>query len=442
MGNYVAGIDFGTTKIVMLVGEKSAGGIKIVGYSEVPSTGVKRGEVVNIQKVMDSLKPCIEDINKQIEDLGYKLSEVYAGISGLNIRSKTDTLKRLRPKPEEWIMENEVAGMIEEMYNSKVEQNEKVLYVIPQSYNIDEHINVPPKDVVGMEGKEVEGYFRIIVGRINTARFIESVINKLGLRVKKMILNPIASGEAVLTEDEKELGAAVVDIGSGTTDVMIIQDYIVRHIAIIPFGGNSISEDIRQECEVSFHDAETLKIGHGSCLSEFASDKYISIPNKGIEVPYKKLYKIIEARVSEILATVAYEIEQSGYKDKLLAGIIITGGSSSLKHIEKLANVITGMKVRIAIPEKPILMSTSVESIFNPASATAAGLVIKGFEYEEIGKTVEPEVKDDVNRDLFGNPIEEASAKNPKKKKKSFRETLKNFTKTAKNDLFSDDNDA
>lgn len=159
MGNYVAAIDFGTTKVVTLVGEKSAGGVKIVGFSEAPSSGIKHGEVINIQKVMDSLKPCIDEVGKQVEDLGYKLNEVYVGISGQNVHSKTSTLRRLRSNPDELILESELTGMLEEMYHSSVEQNEKVLHVIHQSYNIDENINVPHKDVEGMVGKEVEGYW-------------------------------------------------------------------------------------------------------------------------------------------------------------------------------------------------------------------------------------------------------------------------------------------
>jgi cell division protein FtsA len=443
MGNYVAAIDFGTTKVVTLVGEKSAGGVKIVGFSEAPSSGIKHGEVINIQKVMDSLKPCIDEVGKQVEDLGYKLNEVYVGISGQNVHSKTSTLRRLRSNPDELILESELTGMLEEMYHSSVEQNEKVLHVIPQSYNIDENINVPHKDVEGMVGKEVEGYYRLIVGRSNPAKFIESVLKKSGLQVKKMILNPIASAEAVLSEDEKEIGAAVIDIGGGTTDVLIIKDHTVRHTAIIPFGGNSITEDIRQECEVSFHDAELLKIKHGSCLSEFAPDKVISIPNKGIEIAYKKLYKVIEARISEILATVAYEIEQSGYKEKLMGGIVITGASCELKHLEKIANVITGMKIRIAAPEKPVLMSTSLESVFTPSSATAAGLIISGFEDKEKNEQTETKVEEDITeRDLFGNPVNNNDASSSPKKKRSFREKFKQLTEKAKNDLFSNDNEA
>lgn len=407
--DYVAAIDLGTTKVVTIVGEKSAGGIKIVGYSEAPSNGVMRGEVVNIQKVLDSLTPTIKEVQQQVEDLEFQIKEVYVGIAGQNIRCDANSIKRHRINPSSLIEESEVQSMLQEMYQSRVAPGEEVLHVIPQSYNVDEHMCVD--DPVGMDGNEVDGNYRLFIGRANSAAHSGKVINRAGLNLKKLILEPIASAEAVLSPEDKELGVAMVDIGGGTTDLLIIKNDIIRHTAVIPFGGNSITEDIRQICGVSLKHAEALKRQHGSCISEYAQEgRVISIKGQGgvmsKEVSYKLLASAIEARVSEIIATVQFEIEKSGYKDKLSNGIVLTGGSANLNHIQNITKQITGMPVRIAFPDTSILMSTSREEVYKPSASTAVGLVIKGFELaEEEADAVQR--KEQGNVDIFGNPIKE-----------------------------------
>lgn len=448
MTEYIAAIDLGTTKVVTIVGEKSAGGIKIIGYSEAPSNGVMRGEVVNIQKVLDSLAPTIKEVQAQVEDLGVQIKNVYVGIAGQNIRCDSNSIKRHRINPSELINKGEIQSMLEEMYQSRVSPGEEVIHVIPQSYNIDEHMCI--NDPVGMDGKEVDGNYRLFIGRANSAAHSGKVINRAGLNLKKLILEPIASAEAVLSQDEKELGVAMVDIGGGTTDLLIIQDNIIRHTAVIPFGGNSITEDIRQICGVSLKHAEALKKQHGSCISEYAPEgKFIAIKGQGgvvsKEVPYKLLSSAIEARVSEIIATVQFEIEKSGYKDKLSSGIVLTGGSANLNHIQNITRQITGLPVRIAFPDSTILMSTSKEDVYKPSASTAVGLVIKGFELSE-----DEEYRQSVpvgNVDIFGNPIREEATKKTetsskpqvKRPKKNIQERLGSFF----DDMFkSTDNDA
>lgn len=386
MSNYVAAIDLGTTKVATIVGEKSAGGIKIIAYSEYPSNGIKRGEVLNIQKVLNALTPTIEDVNRQLEDEEFELEEVFVGIAGQAIRCTSASNKKIRMFPQDIITEKEVRAWTQEMYNYSVKPDERVLHVIPQSYNVDEHMYIT--EAAGMIGKDIEAFFRLFVGRANAVKSCKEVISRKGLSIKRMFLEPIASARAVISENDMELGVAVLDIGGGTSDLLIIEDNIIRHTAVIPFGGNSITEDIRQVCGVSFKDAEVLKKQHGSCLSEYAQQtKVINIPGRdgttSKQISFKLLSSVIEARISEILATVAYEIEQSGYKDKLRSGIRITGGSSRINHLQILAKHILGIEVSLAQPDSYCIMSTSVDDVFKPSCATAVGLILKGFDVLE-----------------------------------------------------------
>lgn len=447
MANYIAAIDLGTTKVATIVGEKSAGGIKIIAYSEFPSNGIKRGEVINIQKVLNALTPTIDEVNRQIEDEEFEMKEVYVGIAGQAIRCTSATNKKIRMFPQDIITEQEVCGWTQEMYNYSVNPGERVLHVIPQSYNVDEHMYVT--EAAGMIGKDIEALFRLFVGRANAVKSCAEVINRKGLKIQRMLLEPIASARAVLSENDMELGVAVVDIGGGTSDILIIENNVVRHTAVIPFGGNSITEDIRQICGVSFKDAEILKKQHGSCLSEYAQEsKVINIPGRDgtttKQISFKLLSSVIEARVSEILATVRYEIEESGYQGKLRAGVVLTGGSSRINHIQILAKHILETDVRLAQPDEFCIMSTSVDEVFKPSCSTAVGLILKGFDVlDGIGMDILtiPEHQDNsseaVQQGLFGeeeriplnNNDKEANKgkvkEKPAKPKKKFKDILK-----------------
>lgn len=388
MSNYVAAIDLGTTKVVTIVGEKTPVGMKIVGYSEAPSAGVMRGEVVNIQKVLDSLVPTIRKVEEQIE--GFHMTEAYVGIAGQNIRCEASSIKRNRSNPSALISQNEIDAMLKEVYDSRVSNGEKVLHVIPQSYIVDEHMGIVEGDVVGMDGKEIQGNYRLFIGRVNSAAHSEQVVKRAGIKLNQLVLEPIASAKALLTNDEKELGVAMVDIGGGTTDLLIYEDNIIRHTAVIPFGGNAITEDIRQICGVSLKHAEALKKLHGTCLTEFApEDKTIVIKGSNgevsKEVPFKLLASAIEARVSEIIATVMYEIEKSSFKDKLKSGIVITGGSANLTHLQNIFKQLTGYKIRIAGPDPNMVTPNSMEDIYKPSASTAVGLILCG---EELGSAI------------------------------------------------------
>jgi cell division protein FtsA len=382
MSNYVAAIDLGTTKVVTLVGERTDSGYRIVAFREAPSKGVLRGEVVNIQSVLDSLQPTIEDIKKE-ESI--EINEVYVGIAGQNIKCVSQRLSRNRGKADNLISDSEIDDMMREMSNSRVNAGEKILHVIPQSFNVDDHIGVD--NAKGMTGTRIEGDYKLFIGKINSVEHSKLVINRAGLRLRELILEPVASAKAVLSEDETELGVAMIDIGGGTTDLLIYHNNIIRHTAVIPFGGNSITEDLRQGCGVSLKNAEQMKIQYGSCYSEYAPEnKTVIIPGIGgresREVSFKVIAGIIEARVEEILEAVMYEIENSGYMDKLGAGIVITGGGSQLTNLRQFIKIKTGYDARIASPINNISYDTPSD-ICRPGSSTAFGLIMLGFENQD-----------------------------------------------------------
>ncbi|MEG0517470.1 MAG: cell division protein FtsA [Bacteroidales bacterium] len=387
MRNLIAAIDLGTTKVVSLVGEKTANGVKIIALSQAPSKGVMRGEVVNIQHVLDSMIPTIREVENTI---GEKINEVFVGIAGQNIRCATNGNQTIRVNPEELITTEEIDSITKNMYGTFCQGDEEVLHAIPQSYNIDDFMGV--NEPVGMIGKQISASFKLFIGKKNSAQYSNNVIKRAGLKLKELVLEPLASAMAILNEEEMEVGVAMVDIGGGTSDLLIIQDNIIRHAAVIPFGGNSITEDIRIGCGISSKHAEQLKIDHGSCYSAYAQEnKRVVIPGLGgresREISLKVLASIIEARVAEIMEAVDYEIEKSGYKKLIKGGMVLTGGSSQLANICQLSNLITGLETRVAVPEV-CLSPDSVTDIYKPTLSTAVGLILKGFDRMEREGTV------------------------------------------------------
>lgn len=445
MKKLVAAIDLGTTKVVSIVGEKTESGYRIVALKEAPSKGVMRGEVVNIQNVLESLKPTLEEIRTE-ENI--EIDEVYVGIAGQNIKCNTARISRNRSRSSEWITEKEVAEMEREMFNSRVNAGEKILHVIPQSYNIDDNTGV--REAVGMTGTRIEGDYKLFIGKTNSVEHSKIVIERAGLKLKDLVLEPVASAKAVLTEDEMELGVAMVDMGGGTTDLLIIQDNIVRHTAVIPFGGNSITEDLRQGCGVSLRNAEQMKIQYGSCYSDRAPEnKTVIIPGLGgrdsREVSFKVIAGIIEARVEEIVDAIMYEIENSGFQDRLHAGIVITGGASQLKDLRDYISFRTGFDARIASPNMGVTID-GCEGTYKPGSSTAVGLVIHGFELEEMKR--EPVIEDKpLTTELFPTEatiaskepeLQQEKAERPSKK----RSFMKNFSNIMIGDIFNSSNEA
>ncbi len=381
MKGYVAAIDLGTTKVVSIVGERTESGYRIVSFRESPSKGVLRGEVTNIQDVLNSLLPTVKEIR---EECGFPVEEVYVGIAGQNIKCITTRHSRNRNRADILISEREVEEMVQEMYKTRVNAGEQILHVLPQTYTVDDNVGVKPS---GMTGTRIEGDFKLFIGKTNSVEHSKLVIDRAGLKLKELILEPVASARAVLTEDEMELGVAMIDMGGGTTDLLIYEDNIIRHAAVIPFGGKSITEDLRQGCNVSYVNAEQMKIQYGSCYSEFAPEnKTVIIPGIGgresREVSFKLIASIIEARVEEIMDAIMYEIENSGYQDKIRAGIVITGGGAQLANLCQYVTYKTGYIARIASPNNSITFD-SCEGVCKPIFSTAVGLILRGFETEE-----------------------------------------------------------
>ena len=450
MRHLIAAIDLGTTNVVCAVGEKTPAGIKVIAHSQAPSKGVLRGEVINIQHVLDSILPVIKEVENAI---GHKINEVFVGFSGQNIRTATSSNQTQRKQPEELITQAEIDEITTGMYSSPVEEGEKVLHVIPQSYNVDDFMGAT--EPVGMIGQQISANFKLFIGKNNSAQFSTNVINRAGLKLRELVLSPLASAKAVLTEDECEVGVAMLDIGGGTSDLLIIQGNTIRHAAVIPFGGNSITEDIRMGCGVSTKHAEQLKENHGTCMSAYAPRKSIVIPGvagrDSREISFGALAGIIEARMSEIFEAVDYEIEQSGYKNLLQAGLVITGGTAQMLNICELANNITKLETRIAYPDACI-NGDSISEVFAPTQSTVVGLILKGFEKMAKDKTVyntATAIKYDIFADYEGEGenkesvkeetvVNKPEAKKEKAPKVSLWERLRGSLSTDK--MFNSDN--
>ena len=383
---YVAAIDIGTTKIVAIVGTKNENGkIEILGLSKAPSRGVKRGVVLNIEETVNAIQTTVEDVQKRS---GILFTDVFVGIAGQHIKSMKNRGYILREAYEDEIKKEEVFRLIEDMHKIHIDIGEEIIHVIPQNFIVDNETGV--KSPIGMCGRRLEANFHIVIGQVAAAKNIEKCIRKANLVVKDMILEPLASSDAVLTEDEKEAGVVLVDIGGGTTDVAIYYDNIIRHTAVIPFGGNVVTKDIKEGCAILQRHAEQLKVQYGSALGDIApEDKVVSIPGisgrEPKEISFKSLAYIIQSRMEEIIDIVNFEIQNSGYSDKLAAGIVITGGGAMLKHLPQLMKFKTAMDVRIGIPNEHLSGSGRSE-INQPMYATSVGLIMRGFEHLETYK--------------------------------------------------------
>ncbi len=379
----IVGLDIGTTKIAAIVGKKNEyGKIEILGLSHAESIGVTRGIVSNIEETVKSITTVIDDASQKS---GVNIREVNVGIAGQHIKSIQHRGSIMRNNIDVEISQSDVDSLVDSMYKLVMPPGEEIIHVIPQEYIIDKEPGI--KKPIGMSGICLEANFHIITGQMSAAKNLKKCVEKAGLKINNLILEPIASAESVLSEEEKEAGVVLVDIGGGTTDIAIFQDGIIRHTAVIPFGGNVITEDIKEGCSIIHRQAEALKIKFGSALArENKSEEIVSIPGlrgrEPKEISLKNLANIIEARVSEIIEHVYYEIKNSGYEKKLIAGIVLTGGGAQLKHISQLVEFNTGMDTRIGYPNEH-LANNSPEEIASPMYATGVGLVIKGFENAE-----------------------------------------------------------
>ncbi|MDX2304810.1 MAG: cell division protein FtsA [Microscillaceae bacterium] len=374
----VVGLDIGSTKICALVGRKDKfGKIEILGMGKAESHGVIRGVVTNIDKTVNAIAEAIEEAEKQS---GIDIRVVNVGIAGQHIKSITQRGSINRHTDDEITIED-VNRLTNDMYRTVTPPGSEIIHVMPQDYTVDFETGI--KEPVGMSGVRLEADFNIITAQTSAIKNINRCVKRTGLEIQNLILEPIASSMAVLTDEEKEAGIALVDIGGGTTDVAVFYENIIRHTAVIPFGGHIITSDIKEGCRIMEHQAERLKIKFGKAIGDEASEnEFVSIPglkNRPTkEISIKNLARIIEARMQEIIELVHNELIKSGYVNKLVGGIVITGGGSQLKHCQKLFQFMTQMDTRIGHPNE-YLGRTKVEIAKSPMYATTVGLVLAGF---------------------------------------------------------------
>lgn len=407
----VVALDIGTTKVCALVGRKDEHGkLEVLGFGKVDSEGVLRGVVSNIEKTVNAISEAT-DVAKRHSGIDFKI--VHVGIAGQHIKSLQHRGILTRDNDHLEISRRDIDKLISDMYKLVLPPGDKILHVIPQEYTVDNEQGI--LDPIGMSGIRLEANFHIITGQIAASNNLYRCVERAGLKAANMTLEPIASAAAVLSDEEREAGVALVDIGGGTTDITIFQDGIIRHTAVIPFGGNAITKDIKEGCTVMIQQAEKMKVRFGSALADEVFDnRIITIPGlKGRdakEISEKNLARIIQARMEEILDYVVWEIRKSGYERKLIGGIVLTGGGALLRHIDKLAEFHTGFAARIGMPVEN-LAHGYYEQLGSPMYATGIGLLLKGIEDVEQGRVKsevetpkkEVETQDDNNNSNNGS---------------------------------------
>jgi len=378
----IVGLDIGTTKIVAMVGRRNEHGkIEILGHGKSTSIGVKRGVVSNIERTVQSIRAAVEEAENKS---GVEIRQVNVGIAGQHIKSIQHHGVIMRSNYEQEITQTDIDTLTQDMFKLVMLPGEEIIHALPQEYIIDNEKGI--KEPIGMCGIRMEANFHIITGQIAAAKNIYKCVSRAELEATGLILEPLASAEAVLSREEKEAGVALVDIGGGTTDIAIFQEGIIRHTAVIALGGDIITEDIKEGCSIIKDQAEMLKIRFGSALSSESKDnEIVSIPGlrgrEPKEISLKNLANIIQARMEDIIEHIYYEIKNSGYEKKLIAGIVVTGGGAKLKHVAQLIEYMTGMDTRIGYPNEHLAKGS--EEIASPMFATSVGLVIKGFEHSD-----------------------------------------------------------
>ena len=427
-GQIVAAIDIGTTKIVAIVGEKNNDNtLRILGMGKSKSLGVKRGVVQNIEKTINSIETAIKLAENEAE---VEIDEVFIGIAGQHVRSMKNRGYIIRENDDNEISKEDINHLVSDMYKLPVNSGEEILHVLPQSYIVDDEFDVEP---IGMHGRKLEGNFHIVIAQTTSAKNIKKCINKAGLQDKELILEPIASSDAVLTEDEKEVGVVMVDIGGGTSDMAIYYDKKIVHTAVIPFGGDVITKDIKKELGIIEADAERLKVNHGSALPEAINqNSFITIrgisnrPDK--EISQRFVAEIINARMTEIIGAIEFQIESTGLSNKLGAGIVLTGGGALLNNLKQLMAFKTGLDIRIGTPNT-LLVSNLNDELNKTMYATSIGLIIRGF------NVLENELIINNIWDKSGFETEEKEEKKPISKKEERRKKKEEKKEKTENEV-------
>ena len=432
------GLDIGTTKIVAMIGHVNEyGKLKIVGLGKSESLGVHRGVVNNITQTIQSIQAAINEAEKTS---GYKIDKVVVGIAGQHIRSLQHSDYITRQNSDQVIEEKDINNVINQVYKLVMLPGEEIIHVLPQEYKVDGQGEI--KEPIGMFGGRLEANFHVVVGQVSSIKNIARCVKSSGIDFHGITLEPLASADAVLSKEEKEAGVALIDIGGGTTDLAIFKDGIIRHTSVIPFGGNIITEDIKDGCSIIEKQAELLKVKFGSAWpGENKENEIVSIPGlrgrEPKEVTLKNLSKIIHARVVEIIEQVYLEIKNYGHeeqKKKLIAGIVLTGGGSQLKHLKQLVEYITGMDTRLGSPNEHLAGNNLIE-ISNPTYATAVGLVMNARDnFFNNDKELEIKIKRENETDKIDNDDQVNNGDEISKQKsifEKFTDKLKTFLENA-----------
>jgi cell division protein FtsA len=444
----IVGLDIGTTKIAAIAGRKNEfGKLEILGFGRANSNGVQHGMVLNIDQTIKAIQSALENCYASNPNL--EINEVYVGIAGHHIKSLQTRGDIVRKTTDDEIKQSEIDQLLADQYKTYIPAGDQIIDVIPQEFTVDNFQNIP--NPIGYSGVKVGANFHIITGDRNAIRNINRSVEKAGLKVKDLVLQPLASAAAVMNEQDLEAGVAIVDIGGGTTDLAVFYEGILKNTAVIPFGGENITNDIKTGLGVLKAQAEQMKLQFGSALADEAkTNAFITIPGvRGMparEISVKNLANIIQARMSEILDFVSFHLKQVGLDGRMLnGGIVLTGGGSQLKHLIQLTEYVTGFNARIGFPNEH-LAAGHIDELAKPMYSTCIGLILKGYNvYENSQNTLYGEMRERKEVESETTIITEpesgdtvVSVRRRKKNLKSFMDSIKDGLI----DLFKEDGDA
>ena len=372
--NLIVGLDIGTSKVVAIVGEVMPDGeIEIIGIGSQQSRGLKKGVVVNIESTVQSIQRAVEEAELMA---GCQIKSVFAGIAGSHVKSiNSNGVVAIKDKE---VTPTDVARVIDAAKAVAIPADQKILHVLPQEFLIDNQEGI--RDPISMSGVRLEARVHLVTGAVSAAQNIVKCVRRCGLEVDDIILEQLASSAAVLTDDEKELGVCLVDIGGGTTDIAVFVDGAIRHTAVIPIAGDQVTNDIAVALRTPTQYANDLKIKYACALRQLASpDESIEVPSVGDREPRRlarqTLAEVVEPRYEELLSLVQAELRRSGFEEICVAGIVLTGGSSKMEGVIELAEEIFHMPVRLGVPQH---VNGLVDVIRNPIHATGVGLLLFG----------------------------------------------------------------
>ncbi|MDD1612581.1 MAG: cell division protein FtsA [Methylococcaceae bacterium] len=383
--NLIVGLDIGTTKVAAIVGEiTSEGHIEVIGIGQTASRGLKKGVVVNLESTVNSIQRAIEEAELMA---GCQIKSVFAGIAGSHIKSlNSHGIVAIKDKE---VTQYDIDRVIDSARAVAIPADQKILHILPQEFVIDLQEGI--KEAIGMSGIRLEAKVHMVTSSVSAQQNIIKCIRRCGLEVDDIVLEQLASCNAVLTDDEKELGVCLIDIGGGTTDIAVFVDGAIKHTAVIPIAGDQVTNDIAVALRTPTVNAEDIKRKHACALTQLANiEGAIDVPSIGDRAPRKismqNLAEIIEPRYEELLMLVQSELRRSGYEELIAAGIVLTGGSSKVTGLTELAEEIFHMPVRMGIPQN---VTGLPEVVRNPIYSTGVGLLIYGREHQSYGKSIE-----------------------------------------------------